>query len=290
MTRFSSQRTRQVRLKMGTVLDSFLYPETLELFDQNGDPINLDASPFPPGGSSGQVLAKRTSADGDIQWQDLPEPPEVTEPPPGPAPGTMIWKGAWDPYTEYHTNDVVQYDDGSGSHTYIFVQDGPAPEGDQVPDFQGQPITAYFDPATAPLEVTIDGTSPRAFLRGTPDSAYAAIAFKTVDDGALSIRTEPVEGGNRDMYASLWALVPGGTWEYKTFNDDSAGLSHPELTYSTTANTYVFAFTTYYGGAQGDTAYGTSRIFLGNSNDVTVTAFNLGGPIEFPMDAVMQIG
>lgn len=31
-------------------------------------------SPIPPGGTTGQVLAKKSDADGDVEWIDLPAP------------------------------------------------------------------------------------------------------------------------------------------------------------------------------------------------------------------------
>lgn len=71
MTRVRSAKTRQALLVLDGVFDPDNPPERLSLFDEDGN--QLDFSPahqIPPGGTTGQVLGKDSSADFDVEWVD----------------------------------------------------------------------------------------------------------------------------------------------------------------------------------------------------------------------------
>jgi len=293
MPRFSSQRTRQALLILGNPLNPDGLSESIELFDQDGNPVDLNAPPeglIPAGGETGQYLVKDSDTDFAVVWATLPEPP----PPSGPAPGTMVWKGVWDQSVDYVANDVVLYDDGDGTNTYIFTEDvaGTPPGDDPVPDFDGHAITTFFDPAASSFEVTVDDTSLRTGILKEADQPYVAIAFKAVTSGQIEIRTAPVDGVSRDMFANFYSKKFDNTWQYRTQNDESSGLGHPRILGSYGApNIFLLAFCTFGGGASGaDTQYGDSRIFLGPNNAATFEAFNFAAPVAFPVESVALIG
>lgn len=73
MPRVSSQKIRQALLMVGEPLEPDFEPERLALFDAQGNPINLStATNIPPGGTTGQLLAKTADDDYNVGWIDAP--------------------------------------------------------------------------------------------------------------------------------------------------------------------------------------------------------------------------
>ena len=288
MPRFSSQRTRQALLIQGNPLNPDGLSESIELFDAEGNPVDLNALPpglFPTGGFTGQILTKVSDDNYDVAWIDPPVPP----------PSGIVWKGTWDPGTDYLTNDLVQYDDGSGNHTYIFIEDVPAPApvtiDDPLPDFDGIPIEDYWDPAVTSMSVTLDASSPVSDIVYNADSPFVAVAFKKTSGGLIEIRSAPEDSVFRDLIANFYRLqlTPSPSWTFVIQNNDSSGLGHPRIQTSQGVNTYLFVLTTT-DGADPTTQYGTSLITIGPNNLAVYEAFHFdSGPPEFPVDSVIQI-
>jgi hypothetical protein len=100
MTRVTSQKTRQMVLVLdGNPLDTAELPEKLELFDENGDPIDFTAGfiSVPIGGLTGQILGKHSDDDGDLQWFPVDEI-------------GLRWKGDFDPADAYSKNDLAFFE------------------------------------------------------------------------------------------------------------------------------------------------------------------------------------
>lgn len=273
MTRISAKMVRQALVALGTSIHSEFVPETIELFDQDGNPVDVQ-NHMPPGGSTGQVLAKVDDTDFNVVWID---PPSSTPPP------------DWDPALAYFTNDRVSYDLGSGKRKFKFVEDVPVVTPDEpVPDFDGVPVTHFWDPANTELEVTIDETSPLSSIINTADSPYVAVAFKAISSGLIEIKSEPVDGVYRDMFANFYRKPFSGTsWTYLAQNDNGSGLGHPRIFGSyAPPNIYLLTFTVN-SGIDIPSYYGTSKIFIGPNNAATYEAFHFEP--EFPIDSVVEI-
>lgn len=287
MTRISAKLTRQAMIVTDAELHPGFPPDTLALFDADGNPVDLTnpARPdvLPVGGLTGEVATKVSDTDYDVAWTPIPAPP----------PSGMVWKGTWDPALGYSINDVVQYDDGGGVHTYIFIEDAPAPPpvvvDPPMPNFDGDPIATYWDPAINPLAVTIDDTSQRSDVVYNANSPYVAIAFKKASGGTISIKSAPQDGVYRDLLANFYKLNNAQTgWTYLIQNNDSGGLGHPQITTNQAANWFLFVLTTT-DGVDPSTQYGTSLITLGTSNAAVFAPFVFSSGGEFPTDKVVQI-
>jgi hypothetical protein len=283
MARISAKKTRQALVGTGVELHPGFPPDTIELFDGEGNPLDLYRVDIPVGGFTGQILTKVSDTDYDVAWIDPPIPP----------PSGMVWKGTWDPGTTYVINDVVQYDDGSGAHTYIFIEDVPATPpvtpDDPLPNFDGDPVTQYWDSAITPMPVILDATSPTSDIVYNAGAPYTAVAFKKTGGGLIEIRTAPQDGLFRDLIANFYRLS-GTSWVFATQNNDSSGLGHPRIQTSQSNNKFLFVLTTT-DGADPTTQYGTSLITLGSNNLAVFEPFVFAaGPPEFPVDSVIQIG
>jgi hypothetical protein len=286
MPRFSSQRTRQALLILGETLDPEALTETLELFDSEGNPIDITnpevVGTIPVGGSNGQILTKVSDNDYDVAWVDPPVPP----------PSGMVWKGDWNPALAYAVNDVVRYDDGSGMHTYMFTEASAAqPPGDApLPPFSENfnPITDYWDPDNTSMAVTLDETSLVSDQVHNANSPYVAVGFKTLTSGTIQSLTAPQDGQYRDLIANFYRRAGGGTsWTFVQQNDDSSGLGHPRISTNQGSNYFLFVLSTT-DGADPTTQYGTSLITIGPGNTASYGKFHFGDP-AFPIDSVIQI-
>lgn len=284
MTRISAKKTRQALLVADAELHPGFPPDTIAFFDADGNPIDLTnparSDTLPAGGLTGEVPTKVSDTDYDVAWAPVP-------------PSGMIWQGTWDSTKDYHVNDVVQYDDGSGVHTYIFIVDAPAPPpvtpDPPMPNFDGDPIGKYWDPAVTPLAVTLDDSSQRSDVVYNANSPYVAIAFKKVSGGTIQITSAPQDGVYRNLLANFYKLNTAQTgWTYVTQNDDSAGLGHPRITTSQANNWFLFVLTTT-DGVDPSTQYGTSLISLGSSNAAVFAPFVFSGGVDFPTDKVVKI-
>jgi len=119
MARVYSQKTRKLILSTDAEWDESLPPDKLVLFDQNGNVIDLRGSitgdGMPPGGDTGQILAKASNTDFDAGWVDAPTGGgdggggDGGTGGVGTDPDALHFKGVYASGTEYHNNDVVIY-------------------------------------------------------------------------------------------------------------------------------------------------------------------------------------
>jgi hypothetical protein len=106
--RVTQQRTRQMLLVLGNPLDPDLLPEQLELFDVDGNPIDLSGiSDLPADGLTGQILAKVSSESYDVAWI---VPPEGGGAPEGGTTGQILAKLS---STDFDTDWVDPPEDGA---------------------------------------------------------------------------------------------------------------------------------------------------------------------------------
>jgi len=142
MARVQSEKVRQAILTGDSTWDPINIPEKLALFDEEGNPINLQTAGgngVPLGGTDGQILTKQSATDYDINWENAP----VALPPGGDA-GQILAKAS-DDDADAEWVDPPEGGGGGGEAAYIFRETFDTDLSMYVPDLQQVVETDFED-------------------------------------------------------------------------------------------------------------------------------------------------